>query len=69
MFGIIWDLKMFGLVSSATDELVNLCCDFSAKVSRLAWCSPCALVVFAAAPVEHTVICGVGSIFYRRYRR
>eukprot|EP00775_Hariotina_reticulata_P013644 gene13644-13767_t len=32
MFGVIWDLKMFGLVSTATEEVVNLCCDFAAKV-------------------------------------
>jgi hypothetical protein len=32
-FGVIWDLRMFGLVGLEVEEVVNLCCDFSAKVS------------------------------------
>jgi hypothetical protein len=31
-FGVIWDLRMFGLVGLEVEEVVNLCCDFSAKV-------------------------------------
>jgi uncharacterized membrane protein len=31
-FGVIWDLRMFGLVGLMVEEAVNLCCDFSAKV-------------------------------------
>lgn len=31
-FGVIWDLRMFGLVGLEAEEVVNLCCDFAAKV-------------------------------------
>jgi hypothetical protein len=33
-FGVIWDLRMFGLVGLEAEEVVNLCCDFSAKVRQ-----------------------------------
>ncbi|KAF6266651.1 hypothetical protein COO60DRAFT_1654489 [Scenedesmus sp. NREL 46B-D3] len=31
-FGVIWDLRMFGLVGLKVEEVANICCDFSAKV-------------------------------------
>jgi signal transduction histidine kinase len=36
-FGVIWDLRMFGLVGLQVEEVVNLCCDFSAKVRAGEW--------------------------------
>lgn len=32
MFGLIWDLRIFGFVGMAVEEVVYLCCDFCAKV-------------------------------------
>lgn len=32
-FGLVWDLRMLGYLSTDVEEVVYLCCDFSAKVS------------------------------------
>lgn len=32
-FGVVWDLRLLGLVDTHTEEVANLCCDFAAKVT------------------------------------
>lgn len=34
-FGLVWDLRMLGFIDTGVEEVVYLCCDFSAKVSLL----------------------------------
>jgi hypothetical protein len=31
-FGVVWDLRLLGLIDTRTEEVAYLCCDFSAKV-------------------------------------
>jgi hypothetical protein len=35
-FGVVWNLGTWNLVSMQTEEVLNLCCDFGAKVSQQA---------------------------------
>jgi hypothetical protein len=31
-FGVVWDLRVLGLISTRSEEIGNLCSDFAAKV-------------------------------------
>jgi hypothetical protein len=31
-FGVVWDLRLLGLIDTRTEEVAYLCCDFTAKV-------------------------------------
>jgi bacteriorhodopsin len=33
-FGVVWDLRMAGLIDTNTEEVAYLCCDFAAKVRQ-----------------------------------